>query len=84
MTYNFAKIIQWFRCHILRAHDWKRAVRVTSISGKQVCKRCAASRIVQLRLNATARNAGVPSAVSALKLLNAAPPSQWPASDTRL
>ena len=79
MTYNFAKIIQWIRCHILRAHDWKRAVRVTSISGKQVCKRCAASRIVQLRLNATVRRVGRPSELAAT-YDGAAPPSQWPAS----
>ena len=74
-----SKLARWFRCHILRAHDWKRAVRVTSISGRQMCKRCSASRIVQLRLNATARNVGM-SPKHAAPYGDAAPPSQWPAN----
>lgn len=49
----------------LGAHQWKRAVRVTTVSGTQRCKRCTAQRTVLLRTIKT-----TPAYIGA--------PSQWP------
>lgn len=72
------ELLSGFKCHVLGAHDWKRAVRTgASCTGIQRCRRCAAERAVELRpkepASVTAARERAPIADVAL------PRSQWPA-----
>ena len=45
----WSRLLSGFKCHVARAHDWKRATRLGYVSGQQTCRRCGATRAVTLR-----------------------------------